>query len=104
MKRPNAYPFKVTVNGYQIKKVLIGRHYLLKHSHYMNDDLILELVARLDGGNFPVDSSTDGIEYYAADIEFDMPIKIYRLIWLFEGKNLEVLGVIHAYRRKKRRK
>jgi len=30
--------------------------------------------------------------------------KIYRLIWLFEGDFLEVIGVINAYRIRKKKK
>ena len=67
----------------------------------MNDDLIIELARCLDGGTFPADSSTSGIDYYAADIEYGNPLKIYRLIWLFEGDKLEILGDVNAYRRKK---
>lgn len=69
----------------------------------MNDELILRLVAELDGGDFPVDSTTSGVDYYVADIQLDGEEKIYRLIWLFEGEKLEVLGVINAYRKGKRK-
>lgn len=104
MNQPISYPFKATINGHKIVEVRIGRHYKIKHGHYMSDDLILELVGMLDGGYFPVDSTTDNIDYYAADIEFGIPMKVYRIIWLFEGKRMEILGVIHAYRRKKVRR
>jgi len=102
--RPKQYSFKIVVNGNHINTVLIGRHYLLKHSSYMNDELILQLVISLDGGTFPVDSTTDGVEYFAADVEIGNPEKIYRIIWLFEGRSLEVLGVINVYRSKKKRR
>lgn len=69
----------------------------------MNDDLILEIVLALNGQSFPMDSSTDNIEYYVADVQLESTGKIYRIIWLFEGENLEVLGVINAYRRKKKK-
>jgi hypothetical protein len=81
-----------------VRTVLIGRHYEKKHGSYMNDELILDLVACLNGGTYPVDSTTDGIEYYVADVELND--KVYRVIWLFEGDHLEVLGVVNAYRRK----
>lgn len=100
--RPKRYSLNITVNGNHINRVLIGRHYLEKHASYMNDELILQLVIALDGGTFPVDSTTDGIEYFAADVKVENPEKIYRIIWLFEGEFLEVLGVINAYRRKKK--
>jgi hypothetical protein len=100
--QPKLYTLKVSVNGRKVRSILIGQHYRLKHSAYMNDELILQLVIALDGGNFPVDSTTDGIEYFAADIEIGEPAKIYRIIWLLEGDFLKVLGVINAYRKKKK--
>lgn len=70
----------------------------------MNDELILRLVTALDGGQFPVDSNNNGIDYYAVDVQLEETGKIYRLIWLFEGDFLEILGVVNAYRRKTRKK
>ena len=102
--KPNSYPLKVIINGNKIATVLIGRHYLVKHGSYMNDELILQIVLALDGGNFPVDSTNEDIEYFAADVEMGTPVKIYRIIWLFEGDSLEVLGVINAYRKKKKKR
>jgi hypothetical protein len=101
IKRPATYRLSVVINGHRIEKVKIGRHYQIKHGHYMNDVLILGLVTALDGGSFPVDSTADSIEYYAADVEFGLPVKIYRIIWLFEGKQMKISGVINAYRRKR---
>ena len=64
----------------------------------------LEVIMALGGRSFPVDSSADGIEYYVADVEREPTGKIYRIIWLFEGERLEVLGVINAYRRSKKKR
>jgi len=98
------YPIRIEVNGHSIIKLRIGRHYLEKHSAYMNDSLIFELVYALNGGIFKVDSVTKDIEYFVVDIEHGEPLKIYRLIWLIEGDEMEILGVVNAYRRKKRSK
>ncbi len=103
-EKPIKYPLKLTINGHKISSVLIGRHYVVKHGKYMNDELILRLVATLDGGKFPVDSTTNGTDYYSADVLVEETGKIYRLVWLFEGKLLEVLGVVNAYRRRARKK
>ncbi len=105
LKEPKKYSIEpIIVNGNAISSVLIGRHYEIKHGSYMNDELILQLVAELDGGSFPVDSTTAGIDYYVADIQLDEAEKTYRLIWLFEGEKLEILGVINAYRKTTRKK
>lgn len=102
--KPTQHNVNFVINGLHVSTVLIGRHYLLKHSSYMTDTLILDLVAALNGHSFPVDSITDGIDYYVADVELKPDGKVYRIIWLFEGVNLEVLGVINAYRREKKRR
>ena len=70
----------------------------------MNDEIILQLVAALDGHDFPVDSITNEVEYFVADIELDEAGKVYRIIWLFEGERMEILGVVNAYRRKRNKK
>lgn len=100
--KPKHYSLEIVVNGNKINSVLIGRHYLIKHGDYMNDEIILQLVAALDGGTFPMDSATDGIEYFVADVNLGDSSKTFRVIWLFEGEFLEVLGVINAYRRRKK--
>lgn len=102
--KPTRYKLKVTVNNHFITEVLIGRHYLEKHSSYMNDEVILQLVAALDGHSFPVDSVTNKIEYFVADIELGDSGKVYRIIWLFEGEKMEILGVVNAYRRNRSKK
>lgn len=100
--KPKHYSLNIVVNGNKVSSVLIGRHYLIKHGDYMNDQIILQLVSALDGGTFPVDSATAGVEYFAADVDLGELSKSYRVIWLFEGEALQVLGVINAYRRKKK--
>jgi hypothetical protein len=102
--KPIRYKFKLTVNNHSITEVLIGRHYLEKHSSYMNDEIILQLVGALNGHIFPVDSVTNDIEYFVTDIELADSGKVYRIIRLFEGEKMEILGVVNAYRRKRSNK
>jgi|GEM_PF-1856245 len=102
-QKPVSYNFSAIINGNQISTVLIGRHYLINHSSYMDDGVILQLVSALDGKNFLVDSTTNGIDYFVADIEMGTPKKIYRIIWLFEGNKMEILGVVNAYRKKRKK-
>ena len=70
----------------------------------MNDALIINLVLDLDGHTFPLDSSKDGVDYFAADVQLESSKKINRIIWLFEGEKLEIIGIINAYRRSKKGK
>ncbi len=102
-KTPIEYSINLTVNGIQITTELIGRHYLEKHSSYKSDDLILKLVLALDGHTFLLDSVINGVEYYVAYVQLGSTKQVYRIIWLFEGDNLEILGVINAYRRSKKK-
>ncbi len=102
--KPVRYKFRAIINNHSITEVLIGRHYLEKHSSYMNDEIILQLIATLDGHSFPIDSVTNSIEYYVADVELSNLDKTYRIIWLFEGEQMEILGVVNAYRRKRNKK
>jgi hypothetical protein len=67
----------------------------------MNDEIILQLVAALDGHIFPVDSVTNDIEYFVTDVELVESGKVYGIIWLFEGEKMEILGVVNAYRKKR---
>ncbi len=101
----NTYTLNLKVNDKNIRTVLISQHYKIKHARYMSDDLILEIVLALDGKKFSVNSSTAGINYYAADVllQRNGTGKIYRIIWLHEGDELEVLGVVNAYRRSKKK-
>lgn len=49
-------PFSITVNGNEIKYLVIGRHYREHHAHSINDLVILNLVQSLDGKTFKPDS------------------------------------------------
>jgi hypothetical protein len=95
----------LVINSHSVTHVIIGQHYLEKHSSEVNDELILQLVTTLNGQTFQPDSTTSGIQYFVADIHLKTKLKekYYRLIWLFEGDYLEILGVINAFRVKKKK-
>lgn len=103
---PMPLPQPIIVNHYKITHVIIGQHYLEKHAQYMNDQVILNLVLALDGGVFKADSTSGNIEYFVSDIQIKEVVKnkIYRLVWLFEGDCLEIIGVINAFRVKRKKK
>ncbi len=103
----NDYKKELTVNGHQIKKVRISQYYRTKHGKSINDELILELIVALDGEYFAPDSTTSGVEYYAADVIHDgsdRRRRVYRIVWIFEGDLFEIIGVVNTYRRKSRKK
>jgi hypothetical protein len=104
--RYNEYRLNFKVNGHEIRTIRIGQHYQAKHGSYLNDEFILDLVLGLDEGHFPVDSTSSGLDYYAADLvhETDGGLKrTFRVIWIFEGDVFEILGVVNAYRRKSKK-
>jgi len=69
---------KIQVNRVLIDKVIIDSHYEEKHSEYMNDDLILELVAKLDERIEVPEETDDEFSYFATLIQHSS--KQYRLI------------------------
>ncbi|MBF0205470.1 MAG: hypothetical protein HQK53_01140 [Oligoflexia bacterium] len=94
----NSYPAKMTVNNKIIEEIIIDSHYLDKHSESMNDNIILGLVKKLDGGIFIPDDVDNEFEYFKAD-PIALDGKKYRLIWLLK-KDCSFLGVVNAFRRR----
>lgn len=92
-----SYSVSITVNGQNIKKVVIDNHFKLKHSSTMSEKLILELVGLLDGGDFSPETKAHSFEYYMNE-NLVLENKRYRLVWLIEKEEL-FIGVINAYRR-----
>lgn len=92
------YSVNLTVNGRHIKTVVIDPHYEVKHSATITDELILKLVAQLDGGDFTPETVIDTFEYYVND-DLILRDKRYKLIWLTEKDQL-IIGVVNAYRRR----
>ena len=96
MKR-REYSIKMRVNNRSITKVIIDPHYEIKHSKYLNDKIIIELVRLLDQGIFPVQDRDETFEYFVTDnLVFEG--KRYKLVWLLEDNKLYI-GVVAAHRR-----
>lgn len=96
------YPIRpIQVNDRKIVQVVIDSHYEKRHSKAMSDELILKLVAQLDGRKELPEASKGPYSFFATLIEHHS--KQYRLIWLLEEDAIYI-GVVNAYRdrRKKR--
>lgn len=96
------YPIRpIQVNDRKIVQVVIDSHYEKRHSKTMSDDLILKLVAQLDGRKELPEASKGPYSFFATLLEHNS--KQYRLIWLLEEDAIYI-GVVNAYRdrRKKR--
>ncbi len=96
------YPISpILVNDRKIVQVVIDSHYEKRHSKAMRDELVLKLVAQLDGRKEVPEASKGPYSFFATLLEHNS--KQYRLIWLLEEDAIYI-GVVNAYRdrRKKR--
>ena len=96
MKR-REYDISITVNEVKIKKVIIDPHFETKHAKSITDEIILELVQRLDGQIVEAEDMDPPYSYYVSD-RIELGGKFYKLVWLLEDKEIYI-GVINAYRR-----
>lgn len=89
------YQQSLTINGRSVKRVIIDQHYKTKHAE-LNDELILEMVAQLDGRNFPIDERRGNFEYFRVE-PVTLQEKRFRLVLvLCVGE--DYLGVVNAFR------
>ncbi len=93
------YKAEVRFNKKYWSYIWIDSHYEKKHSHSINDDLILTLLSCLTGDS-AVEANTEsgGFAYYEVDTEYKG--KLYRLILVIPPDN-SYLGVRNTYRRSK---
>ena len=90
------YPIdKIVVNQKEITRVIIDSHYEIKHGNYIDDSLILALVAMLDNRNEIPEAISNEFEYFSTLLTHMK--KQYRLVWLMENDSI-FIGVVNAYR------
>jgi hypothetical protein len=78
MEQRRRYSVRLVVNDRQISEVIIDSHYERKHRESVNDEIILELVRKLDGRMFDPDDEDDEYQYFKTEpIEYSG--KNYRL-------------------------
>ena len=85
----------ILVNRITVSKVVIDSHYEEKHSDYMDDGLIVDLVKKLDGRIETPQEVDEEYSYFATLVNYEQ--KQYRLIWLLEDGAIYI-GVLNAYR------
>ncbi len=90
------YKVSLEFNDMLIKKVIIDTHYEIKHASSINDEIILQLVQKLDGEVVFPDAVNPPFSYFSQQIK--MNGKMYKMIWLIEDHNMYI-GVVNAYRR-----
>ena len=85
----------ITINKTSVSKVVIDPHYEIGHSDHINDQLVLELVRKLDGRIEVPESIDDEFSYFATLLMLND--KQYKLVWLLEESEIYV-GVLTVYR------
>ena len=75
------YPVNLLINEVHITKVIIDPHYEDNHAESINDEIVLKLVALLDGGEFESNDIDPPYEYFVSD-GLVLGEKKYKLIWL----------------------
>lgn len=97
MDNRRSYPISITVHDRRINEVIIAPHYEEKHADSISDEIILELVQKLNGRVFEPDDADEEFQYFKTEpIELDG--KNYRLVWLLK-ENCLFIGVVNAFRR-----
>lgn len=93
------YKTDVWFNRKHWSNIWIDSHYEEKHSHSINDELILTLLACFSANTLvEADGESDGFQYYEVDVEYKD--KLYRLILVTPPDN-SYLGVRNTYRKSK---
>ncbi len=95
MSRRIYYVSSIYFNERFFGEVIIDPHYEEKHSSYMTDKLIIDLVKKLHGKEDEPTDHKEEFSYYSKRIRFDQ--KFYRLVWVLE-KDQFYIGVINAFR------
>jgi len=96
MSDRRSYPASLSVNGRKINKITIDPHYEAKHPD-IDDSLILEIVALLDGKEFQPSERDGEWEFFMLD-QLEHQDKFYRLVWCMSDHCL-FIGVINCFRR-----
>ncbi len=85
----------IIINEEIYSEVIIDPHYELKHSEHINDELILSLVALLDGSENLPEEVKGSFNYFVKILVFKS--RAYRLVWLLEEGKLYI-GVVNVFR------
>ena len=95
MSKRNEYVLGLIINGKKINRVIIDQHYKKNHKD-ISDELILKLVATLNGGEFDIEMKKGVFEYFVVEPVF-YEFKVYRLVLLLCIHD-NIIDVINAFR------
>lgn len=94
--RRREYVVDIEFNDIRITRVIIDPHYEEKHSSSISDNLILQMVQKIDGLALIPDAVKPPYSYFIEEIRLDG--NLYKMIWLLEDHQIYI-GVVNAYRR-----
>ena len=94
MDRPE-YLLNLIINDRKISRVLIDQHYRENHRD-LSDEIILELLEKLNNQSFPVEMIRGEFEYFRAEPVI-LNQKAFRMILLLPVGD-DFLGVVNAFR------
>ena len=92
------YEFNLILNDIHFTEIWIDPHYEARHSESISDDLILDLLTKLNRGSIEHQAESNGFRYYRTDLEHKK--KLYRMVLVIPLDN-SYLGVRNAFRRSK---
>ncbi len=96
------YKQNIVFNGRVYLHILISDHYGDRHSD-ISDDLILQLCSKIDGLRAEPDTvDCKGFAYYKVEPVFIDSFP-YRLILTIDLQNHDYIGVVNAFRVKRKR-
>ena len=96
MKIRRSYPIFIVFNGRVFNEVQIDSHYEENHSSYMNDELILTLVKKLNREFVEIHKRTKYWKYFELNQREHMG-KYYKMILcIHDFENF--IGVVNCYR------
>ena len=92
------FQIDLVINGQRFRELVIDSHYEKKHGSTVNDQIILELIAALDGIEVESDAVDEsGFKYFVTQPHY-FEGKPYRLVWLLPPDH-RYLGIVNCYRR-----
>ena len=89
------YHICINLNDIFITKVVIDSHYEAKHNESINDEIILNLVQRLDGKFFEAIDNKPPYCYFLTYVSLNN--KRFKIIWLLEEDDVYI-GIINVHR------
>jgi hypothetical protein len=91
------YATDIVINEIRITRIIIDPHFEVNHKSSINDEIIIQLVESLDGGEYEPEKIDSPFEYYKGE-QIKLNGKLYRLIWLLEKEQIYI-GVVNVHRR-----